>query len=213
MKNSSTTGSSTPRRIRRPQVSLSTLLLLIATLAVWFGYWNASRQTQRLRRNMSGLLSISRELDVKDPTQAAAVARVPEWLGESIWDIYLPKDGLYEVCLAFDQIDAEGLVTPLQRVRINPGYRTVELKYETETEESIASVLVDGKVVIEETRPKDWEPRRGSTGASVIYQSEQFDPTRPLVLYRKRFRSPDGASPPKVGPTQGILVWIEPAER
>ena len=86
------------------------------------------------------------------------MARVPEWLGESIWDIYLPGDREYELCLALDQIEADRLATPLHRVPIAAGYRAVELRYETESDKSIASVIVDDQVLIEETRPKDWEP-------------------------------------------------------
>lgn len=195
----------------RLQVSLSTLLLLIATVAIWFGYWSVSRELQRLQSQMPGLLSLSRELEVIDPSQSAVVARLPEWLGESIWDVYLPPDRQFELCLALDEVSEDSLAVPLHRCPIESGYRTIELKYETPRAESIASLLVDEQVVIEETRPPDWEPRRGSRGGSSISKSRQLDPALPMVLYRKRFRVPGVTSPARnESPTQGILVWIEP---
>lgn len=203
---------STPSLSRRPQVSLSTLLLLMAAVAVWFGCWSVHRQNYRLHRNLQGLLSISRELEVDDRSRAAAVAIIPEWLGEAIWEIYLPEGREYELCLALEQVSDEGLAPPVQRAAIAAGKCTVELKHDTLAEESITSLLVDDSVVIEEARPKNWEPRRGSRGASVIDRSQQFDPALPLILYRKRFNSHDGTSPQKGVPTNGILVWIEPAK-
>jgi hypothetical protein len=203
---------SSARSMLRPQIALSTILLLIATLATWLGYWNVRRDTEKLRSHIPGLLSVVRELEVTDPMKSAAVARVPEWFDECIWDIYLPESGSFELCLALDKIEANDLADAVQRVRIDPGYSSVELKYETETDVSIASVLIDGQIVMEEAKPKNWEPRRGSSGGSEISRSVQFDPAKPLVLYRKRFRGLAGTRVKAGTPTPGILVWIQPVK-
>ncbi|TWU34092.1 hypothetical protein Q31b_55630 [Novipirellula aureliae] len=68
------------------------------------------------------------------------------------------------------------------------------------------------QTVIEESRPKDWEPRLGSRGGMPFGQSRQHPTDRPLLLFRRRFDVRSG--PNKVLELSqsgaGILVWAEP---
>jgi hypothetical protein len=184
----------------------------MAVIAIGIAIRNVRRDTEILRAQIPGLLSVARELEVDDPTRFAVVARLPEWFAEMIWDLHVPEGATFELCLAMDQIAQDGLAEPVKCVQIDSGRRKIEFKYETRPDDSIASVLVDDEVVIRERRPKDWEPRVGSSGSSSISHSDQHDAAKPLVLFRRRFMvrvTKGNSTTPKV-PTQGILIWIEP---
>ena len=51
-----------------PQVSLVTLFLAIALIAVWLAWWQTGQSIERLERQMPGLRSVARELFVDDPS-------------------------------------------------------------------------------------------------------------------------------------------------
>lgn len=178
------------------------MLLLIAALAVWLACLKTSLDTQRLERQLPSLRNFARELQIDDPNQFTAVRRLRERLGEAVADIYVPPGGPYELCLALDNIDTSGLAEPVDRITIASGTHTVEILYERNEELSVARVMLDGKLALTQSRPKDWESRTGSIGGMQFGTSRQYDHPAPWVLFRKRFI-------PSTGPTEGILVWIQ----
>ena len=147
-----------------PQVSLVTLFLAIALIAVWLAWWQAGQSIERLERQMPGLRSVARELFVDDPAMFAVVKQVGQWFGENICRIHVPAGQSYQLCLALEFIDEEGFPDPLRFVSLPSGEHQIEIRYDTQREESIVRILVDEQTVIEESRPKDWEPRVGSSG-------------------------------------------------
>jgi len=189
--------------------------LLMAAVAIGIAYRNVRQDTNVIRAQIPGLLAAARELEIDDPKRFAVVSRLPQWSGETIWDVYLPEGRSLELSLAMDKVSSDNSFTkPLHRVFIDSGVRKIEFKYETQAKLSIASLLVDDTVVIEERRPKDWEPRFGSTGGGQIHLSQQYDPDKPLVLFRRRFvtrNARGGAAGTPKSPSQGILIWIESA--
>jgi len=196
---------------RRPQFSLSTLLLLMAVVAIGIAYRNVRQETEVIRAQIPGLLAVACELEIDDPKRFAVVSRLPQWHDEAIWDVYLPEGRSLELCLAMDKVSSDNsFPEPLHRVSIDSGVRKIEFKYARQEKLSIARLLVDDAVVIEESRPKDWEPRSGSSGGGQSFQSQQHDPDEPLVL-RRRFmtRNASGGSSTPKSPSQGVLIWIE----
>ena len=194
-----------------PQVSLVTLFLAIALIAVWLAWWQTGQSIERLERQMPGLRNVARELFVDDPAMFAVVKQVGQWFGENICRIHVPADQSYQLCLALEFIDEEGFPDPLRFVSLPSGEHQIEIRYDTQREESIVRILVDEQTVIQESRPKDWEPRVGSSGGMPFTQSTQYPTDGPVILFRRRFSVPSGVNPP-TSPSAGILVWVEPDE-
>lgn len=167
--------------------------------------------TQRLERQLPGLRNFARELQIHDPNQFAAVKKLPEWYGEQAAEIHVPPGGPYELCLALDKIETSGVEKPLDRISIASGKHNIRIFYETKKENSIASVILDGEVALTESRPKDWEPRAGSSGGMQFSTSKQYNHPAPWILFRRRFMTVSGPSSSQIasGPTLGLLVWIQ----
>lgn len=201
-------------KLIRPTIGLSTVLLGVATIAVAIGNWQTDKEIQRLKHQMRGLREVARELVIDDPAMFAVVKRKSQWFGESIFDVHLPDGESWQLCIALDKVGKVDLADPLARLPLLSGRRAIEVRYEKEKEESIARLLVDGVQVFEEVRPKDWEPRRGSGESAFFNSSTKCDTTRPLVLYRRRFRPPINPTNPNIPtpPSAGLLVWIEKAK-
>ena len=194
-----------------PQVSLLTLLLGIALIAVWLAWWQAGQSIARLERQLPGLRKVARELKVEDPSQFAVVEKIRQWNDENICDIHIPANQSYRLCLAMDAIDEDGFADPLKSVSLPAGKHQIEIRYKTEGDESTVRVLTDNETVLEESRPKDWEPHAGSTGGMPFSQSRQYPADEPLVLFRRQFmvrKGPNNFVDP-TGPGAGILVWVE----
>ena len=186
-----------------------TLFLGIALFAVWLAWWRAGHSIERLERQLPGLRNVARELQVDDPSLFAVVRNVSQWHGENICRIHVPAGESYQLCLALEFINEEGFPDPLRFAALPYGEHRIEICYDTEGEESIVRILVDERTVIEESRPKDWEPRVGSSGGMPFTQSTQYPTDGPVILFRRRFSVPSGLNPP-TSPSAGILVWIEP---
>ncbi|NND96050.1 MAG: hypothetical protein HKN47_01835 [Pirellulaceae bacterium] len=198
------------QRRRKPQVALSTILLVVAACAVWFSIYRNDQRFQSLSSQLRGLKAVSRELTVLDPNQFAAVKKIPTRFGECIMEVYVPRGAQYEICLALDDIDESGFVQPVSRAPISAGEQSIEIRYEKEPDESTVMVLRNGEVAMQQTRAKNWEPRVGSSGSSPIDACKQYHPDEPLTLFRKRFMVTNAKrrlNVPK-GPAKGILVWI-----
>lgn len=207
-------------RRRRPQFALSTFLLLIAALASWAAHWQAIQHTGSLRRQVHALQQIARELRVSDPAQFAAVHRLPQWCDEHIWDVYLPPGNAYELCLALENIERVPVSTtsvpkPARVVTLEPGRHAVELKDDATDQGWSFTVLVDGEVVIEETRPPSWNSSRSSSQRRKISSSEQQSTDQPLELFHRRFfvDTGNGSSTSTSGPSKGVQLWIRSLNR
>ena len=193
---------------------LATAFLIVAVVAAGLRNWQVDQKIKNLELQMPGLREAARELVVDDASMFAVVKRNEEFFGESIFDVHLPEGQTWRLCMALDKIDEQGLAQVVGEFALAPGRHMIEVRYEKEKNESIASVLADGTQVIQEARPKDWEERTGSSGGAKFSSSAERDISKPLVLYRTRFMQkvpPRGSSVPKQ-PSAGILVWVEKAK-
>ena len=94
MSNSESTGpaeQTSPSPSTRKQFSLSTVLLLIMSIAIWIAYRNARNESIAIQSMLPGLRDIARELVIENPEQMSIVTRLPTKFQEFIWDVYVPE--------------------------------------------------------------------------------------------------------------------------
>ena len=214
----------TPRRRRfRLQWSLQTLLLLTAVVAVWVAYFRLRQQIPPLEQKIDVLQQMARELIVDDEGQIAVVMLPQMWYDESRWEIYLPE-GQYVMRLATRQIDDQLVTLVLGRDKevfppavgqtpVSGGRHRIELMRSEDGSGREITVLVDDRPVIEAEESADWWPGHGSTGGSQFSSCAQRSAHEPLVLFRRRFsrQLKGGRCVTPKGPTEGLMLWIEPA--
>jgi hypothetical protein len=154
---------------------------------------------------------MARELIVEDEEQIAVVMLPQEWMDESRWDIHLPE-GEYVIRLATRQIDKQGFAPVVEERPISAGQHRIELTVSEEGSGREITVTDDDRPLIEAEEGPDWNVGGGSEGGSEIGNCVHRSADEPLVLFRRRFRqrATGGASIPPKGPTEGLMLWIEP---
>jgi hypothetical protein len=195
----------------RPRFAMSTMLLFVTAFAVGLATYQVAQEVEKLRRQIAVTETFVRRLEIRDPEQFAAVKRKSEWFGESICDVYIPEGQEFELCLATEGVDEKGLALQYNRVPLSSGEHSIEVRNDNYSDRSEVSVLVDAVAVMEEGKPREWNPRLGSSGGPQISKSQQFLTDEPLILYRMRFMFPSepGISTTPPEPSPGILVWIQ----
>ena len=133
-------------------------------------------------------------------------------------NIFLPESPAgYVLRVRLDDVPVTGKLSAIQsptkwqnEAKLSAGTHKIEVVYDRAVEESTLKILIDDAVVIEESRPADWEPRSGSRGGFLLTGSRQSDVDEPFILFDRVF---DQANAPKPKPIvqPGILIWIEPS--
>jgi hypothetical protein len=195
------------------QWSLQTLFLLTAAVAVWIAYVRLHQQVSRLEQEVVSMQQMARELVIEDREQIAVVMLPQMWMDESRWEVYLPE-GEYMMRLATRQIDEKGLALAVEETPISAGRHRIELLRPDEGAGREITVIVDDRPLIETEESPDWDPGPGSSGGSEFDSCVQRSAHEPVVLFRRRFnrRSNTGRSVAPKGPTEGLMLWIEPVE-
>jgi hypothetical protein len=200
-----------PRRSGRWQVGIRTLFLLMAVVAVWLAVVINRRQSTYLEDRIRVMQPIARELIVDDPGKIAVVRLDDLWMDENRWDLHLPP-GNYRLCVATRGIPGQGLAPVVKSAPIAPGRHRLGMDIHQKGENWPIRVTSDGAelLVIEET--KDWA-RSSSMGGGDFSTSTKLPAGVPVILYRRRYLldGPTGiGSNTPDGPTEGLLMWIEP---
>ena len=192
------------------QVSLLTVLLLTAAIAIAVAYQRDRKEIQTIRSQLPGLKKVDRALIVIDRNKVSVVGKIPTRLHECIYDVYIPANQTYQIHLALDNVDQKGLADATRTMALPSGRHTIEISKTNTSDVSTTRILIDGLIAMKETRDKDWDPGKGSSGAGEISDLMQFEGDFPIVLFRQRFMvaKGNGYSSPN-GPSAGILVWIE----
>lgn len=197
-------------RPRRWQVSLRTLVLLIAAVAVWTTEVVNRRENKRLEGRIEAIRPLVHELRGFDPRRIAVVKLEETWYDENRWDIYLPP-GSYRVCLASRQIGQDVLAPVRASSPIGAGRHRIELTQEKGTQGWVIRARCDGRTIVSCQESMDWNPERGSSGGGQFAQVSAQDPDQPLILFRRVFSLPTASnqftSPQE--PSSGLLLWIE----
>jgi len=199
-----------PHGRRRWQVGLRTMFLLTAAIAAWITVFINRRENAALESRIAAIRPLARELVVDDAQRIAVVKLEELWMDENRWDIYLP-DGTYRLCVATRGIDDEGLVPAVKSAPVAAGRHRVVLDQTLDGEARRIVVTWDGAKLLEVVEPKAWDPGTGSSGGGDYSRSTQLPDDKPAVLFRRRFSRPDakGQVSSPVGPTDGLLLWIE----
>jgi len=191
--------------------SLQTLFLVTAVVAVWVAVFHYRQQNARLEREVASMRQMAREFVVEDEEQIAIVMLPQMWFDESRWKIHLPK-GDYVMRLATRQVAEKGLAPVVDETPISSGRHEIELLQSDQGDCRKIMVTVGEQPLIEVVERPDWHPGHGSLGGSEFGACTQLSPGKPVVLFRRRFTRPSktGQSPTPKGPTEGLMLWIEP---
>jgi hypothetical protein len=195
---------------KRWQVTLRSLFLLMAAIAVWTAFSINRERTKELTARIAVMRPLARELMIDDESKITGVKLEELWFDENRWEVYLPK-GEYRLCLATRGIDFTGLPPVLTSARIESGRHQLGLEQTQSATGWQIKALWDGSAVLSAEEPLEWNPNVGSSGASEFTSSTQMDPNSPAVFFRRRFMKKDdrGGSATPVEPTEGVMLWIE----
>jgi hypothetical protein len=200
-----------PRAARR-QISLRTLLLLTAAVAVWIAHAKNRYDNGRLSEQIAAMRPLARELAIEDPAQFAVVKNEERWYDQNDWKVHLPP-GDYELSLATRDVVETGVTPALKSVPLPAGLHEIAIeKTRADDKTWRVVVTVDGQEALRADEPADWDLGHGSSGGGLHSLSTQQPADAPLILFRRRFSVPQGKfsySAPQ-GPCNGILLWIEP---
>jgi hypothetical protein len=199
------------RKPRRPQVGLSTLVLLIAVCGVGMTVVVNRRQIRALESSLPAIQQLARALKIDDPGQIAVVKLDPLWMNDDRWDVYLPA-GEYRICMATQGIDVKGLGVLKKSAPIKAGRHRLELEFHRDGDLWKFQVISAELELLSLEETKEWGASGQSSGGGDVYSTSTQLPTdEPLVLYRRRNGvrvSPMQVMTPR-GPSEGILLWIE----
>jgi hypothetical protein len=189
------------------------LFLVTTVVAVWFSHFLNRREIELLESRIQSIRPLARELVVEDANKVAVVKLDDIWDNDDRWDIYLP-DGIYQLCIATRGVAEEGLSSIAKKVSISAGKHQIMLDQQKTSEDAAGrwqlTVEVDGKLAVAVEESAEWASG-SSRGGGCFTLCTQLAPEKPAVLYRRRFAREGGKrqwSTP-VGPTEGILLWIE----
>lgn len=202
-----------PSRRRFRQISLRTLLLLTAAVAVWVAHLKNRHDNQILAKQIEAMWPLAHELVIEDPSQIAVVKQDERWYDQNDWKVYLPE-GNYRLCVATREITENGSPPATKSTPLSAGTYHLAIKQKRdESKDWRVSIAVDGEEVLGVQEPAAWDAGHGSSGGGQYSSCTQFPPDQPVVLFRRRFTvetAPGSYSTPQ-GPTNGILLWIERA--
>lgn len=216
------------------QINLSTLLLIVAVVAIGIAWYRTRTQIQNLELSIESMESITRDLQVVDRSKIAAITRLPTLVGELIYDVYIPgpedatvsgsrsssANATHQLCLALEEISDRRTPAKAQSFELAPGIHSIQLREQKipqadAKEQFEIDVLVDGEVVIHAVRPVSWNSSKGWTGSGTITKTQSFTIGQAVVLHRRRFHQAlaNGVSksPPPDKGANGIELWIQSA--
>lgn len=208
---------------RRPwQLGLRSLFLLTAAIAAWLTVAVNRREIGSLRARIAAVQPLVHELRVDDPAEIAVVKREPLWYDENVWDVYLPE-GPHRLAIATREIDdpvrtsptpKATMPTPKATLPLPPGRHRIALEQGRDGECFRVAVILDDRPALEVVEPPGWNQGGGWSGSSPFSQGTSLPADWPVTLLRRRFfaMGPSGSAKMPPGPTEGLLLWIEPAD-
>ncbi|APW62261.1 hypothetical protein [Paludisphaera borealis] len=199
---------------RKPwQFGLRTVFLITAAIAVWTAVFANRRESEMLQSRIAAMRPLARELVIDDPNRIAVVKLDELWYDENVWDVHLPT-GRYRLCMVTRGVGQEGVAAATKSAPIAAGRHRLALDQTQEGDVRRISVACDGAKLLETTEPKEWDAGVGSTGGSQYSISAQSPADQPAVLFRRRFHlsTTGGRTSAPAEPSNGLLVWIEPAD-
>ncbi len=193
----------------RWQIGLRSLFFLILAVSAWLGVIRNRAQTRELELRLDNLRSLSRELEVDDPSQIAVAKKHDEWMSEDRWDVYLPP-GTYRLCVATELIPTAPFPPVRKSLPIASGQHRIAVDQRIEKETWKGVVSWDGSKRLTVEEPKEFSGDSSSTSDEITI-SEQRSASESLVLSRITFSNSSSKTPVGPGaPSNGLMIWIEP---
>jgi hypothetical protein len=187
------------------------MMLFTAAFAVWMTYLFNRHFNAALVARIATVRPLARELVVDDEAKAAVVKLEELWIDHNRWDIYLPA-GEFRLCLATRAIGNDGLAPVVASRSVAPGRHTIGLALRKEKAGWRIEASCDGAKPVTADEPLGWIAKKGSTTSGAFSESTTLPGTEPIVLHRCTFlrMQPGGVVSSTGGPSEGILLWIEP---
>lgn len=196
------------------------LFLLMAVSGAWLADRNLDEAIESLRFRLESNRSIHPKLRILHEDRLAATKRTPEHFRQQVFDINVPSDGDYSLCIAVGKVGFEPgeVVEPSRRTLLPSGRHTIEIVCDKVAEKDL---LVE--VRLDEHPLLTYETTTAvSDNFDVLGQvleapleSTELENGQPLVLYRYVF----GAGPPEFNYVarsatdtkegSGVLVWCQ----
>jgi hypothetical protein len=194
----------------RLKIRLRTLLLLLAVIAVWAGFWRNLENIWDLRSRISRLRPRPDQFVVLDPNQITVLKEEELSYNAQHWKIHLPDDA-YRICVATRGIDAQGFTLAKQHDILSAGEHRIGLLQQFSNNEWQIIVSVDRVQRMTIREPLEWGDTLSSYGGAEFLQCTQLPADQSLVLIRRRFRRLDTSKQTitPAGPTDGVMLWIE----
>jgi len=193
--------------LRKLLLSIAVVVLILSHALSSYRLWVTSNELQELKRRHGILV-------VEDDSRAQALKIDLQQPFAWRWRVYLPEGRQYQVCATTDDIAEQGLPTDRGGLGLPPGEHEITVKVQrNERGEWMLGLYKDG-VTSEQKIPEghtDWLESPSGSGATFV-SSLSFEPTAPCELLRLRalVPQPNGSSAPPTGPSDGLLVWVEP---
>ena len=185
------------------------IFLLTAAIAVWITFFINRRENAVLESRIAAMQPLARELVTDDANKIAVVKLDELWYDRT--DGCLPSGWDVPVMCGHPRDLQQGAGSGGEERTVAAGRHRLVLEQSLDGEVWRLSVTWDGTKLLEAVEPKGWDPGMGSSGGGEYAVSTQLPADQPAVLFRRRFTRPDanGQVSTPVGPTDGILMWIE----
>ncbi len=199
-------------------LSLRTLLLVVAAVAVWMA-WSIQRgQNETLRRRVGPMRTLARELFVEDPSKIAIIRGSDEWYEVPRWDLYLPeRPGGFVLKVSVKEVAGGNYPAHAISAPLSPGRHRLRLTMDAPWNTgSLRARVYDGETLLLEADEPDAGRKSSSATSSTPFETlQQMPADKPVLIYRRQYSIPDPANPnvsrSPTGEGAGVVLWIEPA--
>ena len=197
--------------------NLFTLLLVVTLTAIVFSCFVNQREINFMESKLPKLRDLGHVLVVDDPNECRAVKQLQEKFGEKLWNVYLPPNHQYQICVAFEEIDSTGYPAAVKSVPIDSGIHRVAFWLLAKEQGDEFFVALDDSDALRAESPwkcyqqENHPPAHNSLpwidGIDFNYDINQTKKlTEKLELFRFRCNQKRSAA---TKPGNGILVWVE----
>ncbi len=203
--------------IRRPRISLQTLLLLVTVIAMGLVIWQLNAELEPLRKEVRKLRDETGKLTINDPEKIHAIQMVTDYPLAWKWRVYIPAGRKVRVAHQTYGISKDGLPESNGGSYLTgPKEFVVTVKLDKQPDGRWRSgISCDGatkyRVFADDATTWLTKGLSGSQSKQVHRVVSVEQTGEPLVLLRKRvFYNRRGQIPPANEPAQtdGLLVWL-----
>ena len=197
------------------QWKLSTILLLVTTIAVWVAAISMTRSTPRLIDEAESVSAIMNRLLIRDPEKYAVLHLQPRSWDDNAWKVWLPEGHRYRLCVATRGVQyGPETVFPEKPdvVELQPGEHEIRTMITREDQgwKIVIANSDDEHLQILETA--DWNKTEYYYSHGPGFgRTEQFGIAQRMLVYRVVYHKSTrkGETVPRNVPADGLQIWLE----